>query len=178
MPRMKLIRSTPTAERKLARLVARAWLTLAWIGAALFGDTLRINRRYIRQRFVWLDLDRIARVVACLVIARAQQLRHRISVRPLRNCAAPGFTRRIRRGHYLRTVFGSALRKALKHPNLAQRFGRIVRALASIDRLARRIIHRLRRGMTRTCPVLAVRPPHTSVSSVAAAPAVPCADTS
>ena len=178
MLRMKLIRSTPAAERKLARLAAWAWLTLAWIGATLFGEAVRVDRRHIRRRFRWLELDRIAYVVSWLIIGRGHQLMHRLNVRPLRNYAAPGFTRRIRRGHYRRTVFGSALRKALKHPNLAQRFARIVEALANIDRLARRIIHRLRRGMTRTCPMLAVRPPHASLSSVAAAPDVTCADTS
>ncbi len=145
-----------------------AWLTLAWIGAALFTDQATIKRRYIRQRYYWLNLDRIARVIACLVVARAAKLMpRRRAARPKLDYARPGFRRRVRRAHMLRTLFGGELRRRLKHGDLAQRYARLVRALASIDTLARRMVRRLKSGATRLSPILPVRPPHERVHLLA-----------
>ena len=167
---MKPIRSTHTPPRKVARLIAGAKLVLAWIGMMLFTDAApQPKRRYLRTRYWWLaSLDRIARTIGHLILARAVQLsrrrpKHRTT--PLDYVGA-GFARRIRRGAMLRALLGSALRKALKHPDQATRFARLVHTLNNIDAYARRLLHRLRRGATRLYAIIAVRPPHARVLSL------------
>jgi len=164
---MNQIRSTHSKERKLARLIAAAWLVLAWIAAALFSEALPINRRHIKQRYRWLNLDRIAGVIACLVVARAGHLMHKLNARSQRDYARAGFARRMRRGHMLRTLIGARLRKALKYPNVTQRYARLLHVLTHIDLWTQRMIRRLHRGTTRIRPLIAVRPPHQPARSVA-----------
>jgi len=178
MGRMNPHRSNPAQKRKLARLIAAAWLTLAWIGAALFTDTLRIDRRHIRRRYYWLNLDRIARVIACLVVSRAGAMMPSVNRPPVRDFTGSGFKRRLRRTRMLRAFFGSKLRKALKHPDIARRYARLVRALLDIDALARRIVRRLKRGLSRLRPILPLRPPHHRVRSLGAPAALAHIDSS
>jgi len=178
MPRMKPIRSAHTPARKLARLIASAWLMLGWIGAVLFTDNVRINRRHIHRRYSWLSLGKMARVISHLVVVRAKQLMHRVTAAPARDFTAGGFKRRIRRGARLRALIGARLRNALRHPNLARRYARLLHVLANLDLYARRMIRRLHRGMTRTRPILPVRPAHADARSVGEPRALALIDTS
>lgn len=175
---MKPIRSNPERQRKLARLIAFTSLVLAWIGTMLFGDEKPISRRHVRQRYAWLNLNVMARVIAHLVLARAVAFAPRLPKRTQRNYAGAGFTRSIGRSHVLRTLIGSRLRKSLKHPDVATRFARLLDALRNIDALARQLAHRLRKGRTRVSPIIAVRPPHDALRCVAPAYACEAADSS
>ena len=177
---MNIARSTPTQQRKLARLISVMWLVLAWIGRMFFTDDAPIRRRHMRSRYRWLDLNYIARVIACLVVARAVDFAPYRPVwkRQLRNHARAGFRRIIAHSHVRRTLIGSRLRKALKHPDIAQRFARLAHVLANIDAYARRLAHRLRNGRTRACPILPIRPPHAPLRSVAPVCALEAADSS
>ena len=175
---MKHIRPAHTPARKLARLIASAWLMLGWIGAVLFTDRVPINRRHMRSRYSWLSLGKMARVISHLVVARAAQLMHRVTAAPARDFTGAGFRRRFRRGLRLRSMIGASLRRALRHPNLAQRYARLLHVLANLDLFARRMIRRLHRGMTRTRPILAVRPPHQRARSVGEPRALALVDSS
>lgn len=156
-----------------------AQLALAWVGMMLFGDEApHPNRRHIRERYGLLNLDRFARIISCLIVARAAELMPRLRRVPLRNHAHSGFRRRIRRGGMIRALTGSALRKRLKHSDLAQRFARLAHALRNLDALARQLMRRLRKGRSRYCAMLLVRPPHQRVFDTAPAHAPACADTS
>lgn len=177
---MKPIRSHRKLERNVARLIRLATLTLAWIGMMLFSDqSAPANRRYIRQRYRWLKLDRIARVVRNLVIARAGLMLRKRAQRRIRFDHTPaGFVRVVRIESLLRALAGSELRKRLRHRDIGRRFALLVEALNTIDALARRLLRRLRRGLTRLRPILMRRPPAAPVCAVAPAPAIAFADSS
>jgi hypothetical protein len=156
------------SSHRLVRLIAWARLALAWAAMMLFSeDAPRPTRRRIR-RYGLLSLDRLERLVRNLVLIRAAQLARR----PARRCtfafAPAGFRRRRRTRQLLRAVAGSRLRRALRDRDPAKRMARLVQALADIETLARRIVRRLPKGLTRVRALVAVRPPHERIRSLAA----------
>jgi len=168
-------------QHRFARLIAWLCAMLAWAAATLFANTTRPKRRHIRQRYAFLSLDYIERLVRELIIVRAADLTH-LGARPrlcfVRNRAARGFRRRTARGAMLRSIAGSRLRKALKRRDPAQHLQVLFAALASIDALARRyLLPRAQRRLTRLFPILMFAPPAAALSSLAA-PAPHAADSS
>jgi hypothetical protein len=161
---------SPFNPHRIARLIAWLRAMLAWAASVLFADTARPSRRHIRQRYRFLSLDPLARLVRDLAIVRATDLVHlrsRPRSRGVRNAAAHGFRRRTTRGAWTRTIAGSRLRNALKHRDPAQRIHRLLAAIADIDAFARRyLVPRAKRRLTRLFPVLMFAP--------AAAPLVSC----
>jgi hypothetical protein len=148
---------------RIARLVAWLRAMLAWASSVLFADAARPNRRHIRQRYGFLSLDLLARLVRDLAVIRATDLTHlraRPRFRGVRNAAAHGFRCCTKRGAWKRAIAGSRLRKALKHRDPLQRIQRLLAAIADIDAFARRhLAPRAKRRLTRLFPVLMFAPP-------------------
>jgi hypothetical protein len=167
------------SNHRLARLLAWARLALAWAAMMLFSDSAPLlDLRRCIQRFRLLSLDRLARLVRNLVIIRAAQMAGpRARRRSARASASPGFVRRMRPARILRSCGGSQLRRVLRDRDPARRMARIIEALRDIDQLARKLVRRLRRGLTRLRPLVMRRPPSSLVCSLAA-PAPFAADTS
>jgi hypothetical protein len=167
------------SAHRLARLLAWARLALAWAAMVLFSeDAPLLDLRRCIRRVRLLSLDRLARMVRNLVIVRAAQMAGpRARRRTVRAFAPPGFARRMRPSRILRSCGGSALRRVLRDRDPARRMARITEALRDIDRLARKLVRRLRRGLTRLRPLVMRRPPSSLVCSFAA-PAPFAADTS
>lgn len=167
LPRMN---STPPllTPHRFARLTAWLSAMLAWAASVLFADVAP-SRRRIRQRYGFLSLNRLERLVRALIIIRATDLAH-LRARPrgrgLRNAAAHGFRRRAVRGAWLRAIAGSRLRKALKHRDPAQRIQLLFAALMNVDSFARRyLLPRAERRLSRRFPVLMFSPPAAVLSS-------------
>jgi hypothetical protein len=162
LPRMNKPPS-PFNPHRIARLIAWLQAMLAWAASVLFAETARANRRHIRQRYRFLSLDPLARLVRDLAVLRATEfthLRSRPRLRGVRNAAECGFRRRTTRGAWRRAIAGSRLRKALKHRDPAQRIQLLLAALADIDAFARRyLIARAKRRLTRLFPILIFAPP-------------------
>ena len=153
------------------RLVAWARLALAWAAMILFAENApQQPRRRLIQRHPLLSPDAWARFVRNLVIIRAAQI-----ARGSAGCAAPprvfaprGFKRRMRPRQLVRSSAGAWLRRALRDRDRARRFMRLLEALRDLDSLAVRLARRLVRRLTRLRPIIATRPPHVRVASLAA----------
>ena len=161
---------------RIARLMAWLRAILAWAASVLFADVAH-SRRHIRQRYGFLSLDPIARLVRDLAIVRAAELTHlrtRPRFRGVRNAAAQGFRRPTARGAWKRAIAGSRLRNALKHRDPAQRIQRLLAAIADIDAFARRYLAPRAKGrLTRLFPVLLFAP--SAAPLVSRAAPEPCA---
>ena len=168
---------SPITPHRFARLTAWLSAMLAWAGSVLFADAARPSRRHIRQRYGFLSLDPLARLVRDLAIVRAADLAHlrtRPRFRGVRNAAAHGFRRCTARGAWRRAIAGSRLRNALKHRDPAQRIQRLLAAIADIDAFARRYLApRAKRRLTRLFPILMLAPPAAPFFALAAPE--PCA---
>lgn len=180
---MQQATSTQTNARKLARLIGYAQLVMAWVMAVLFSATPpNVSWRQARTRLCYFSANKLARIIRHLVIARAGEMmlrRRRPRRISPRNYAPAGFTRDIRRGAMLRAFAGSALRKSLKHRDLAARFAILAAAIRNIDALARRLVRHLKgRGCTRLYAMIALRPPHTRIEDTAHVAASVFVDTS
>ncbi len=143
LPRMNKPPS-PFNPHRIARLIAWLQAMLAWAASVLFTDVAQ-SRRRIRQRYGFLSLDPLARLVRDLAIVRAADLMHlraRPRFRGVRNAAAHGFRRCTTRGAWRRAIAGSRLRNALKHRDPLQRIQRLLAAIADIDAFARRYLAR------------------------------------
>jgi hypothetical protein len=170
LPRMNKPPS-PFNPHRIARLIAWLQAMLAWAASVLFTDVAQ-SRRRIRQRYGFLSLDPLARLVRDLAIVRAADLMHlraRPRFRGVRNAAAHGFRRCTTRGAWRRAIAGSRLRNALKHRDPLQRIQRLLAAIADIDAFARRYLApRARRRLTRLFPLLVFAPPAAPLIALAA----------
>ncbi|MBX3511099.1 MAG: hypothetical protein KF700_07850 [Hyphomonadaceae bacterium] len=157
---------------------------------ALAASERPTAQRYQRWRLlVWLWLLRMAAILCCagrgaterqhayravrnLILVRAVQL-----AAPIARRRKGGPPRRAPRVNILRAAFGSALRKRLRGGAAGQTVAALFRALQDIEALARHIVRRLLRGLTRLRPL---RPrPAAARASDGAPGAIPCgADTS
>jgi hypothetical protein len=159
----------PVSNHRLARLIVCARALIVW-AAAVFFESLFANRRRIRQRYRMLSIDKLTHLVRNLMIARVAQLARR---NPSRHCrfddARPGFRRRARTGNLLRSIAGSRLRRFLDAGDVAARFALLIRILANLDAYVRPLLlRRALRGINRLTAVVAVRPPHDALRTLAA----------
>jgi hypothetical protein len=133
-----------------ARLIAWTLAMLAWIAWALSAAT-GPKRRHIRRRYGFISLDRIARTVALLIVARAGEL-----ARKRRRGGNPFFNRgrgrRLWPRHIQRSIIGARLRRALKHKSFTTRVAILTDALRRIDAWAAPVVKRMRHGMTKLWP--------------------------
>ncbi len=164
---------------RFARLVRWATAMLAWLALVMFSETSRIDRRHIRQRYRFVSLDWIERLVRAFVVIRTIEITG-LKKRPrpaLRNAASAGFRRRIKPAS-MRATVGGRLRKALKHRDPRVRMQRLMAALADIDGFARRyLVARALKRLTKLNAVVMFAPPAGAVVSLCAVPAL-AADTS
>ncbi len=111
---------------------------LSWIAAVLAGR--HVSARRLAQRgdisIAWL-----ARLVTNLLMIRAGQLRPFGRGRP----QYWRHGRDLRRSHFVRSILGAKLRRALRHKDLVTQIARLINVLTHLDTYAVRLAHNLRR---------------------------------
>jgi hypothetical protein len=148
--RMHIQKRHLTRHRR-QRYVLWALAMLAWIASVFAGR--RITSRQAHQRGD-ISLQGLTRMVMELVVIRAGELT-RIRRRSL------AFFKRgrdLRRGHLLRSVVGSRLRRTLKRRDIAAHIANLIAVLRDLDAFARPVAQRLRRGLTRLFPITRIAP--------------------
>jgi hypothetical protein len=156
-------------SHRFARITLWAKAMLAWLALALFSET-RVSRRHVRQRYGFLSLAWMERLVGSLALIRAVELANLpcINRPPPRNTAPAGCVRRTPRAGAHRAILGARFRKALKHRDRIQHFERLCAALSDIDAFARRnLVKRMRRRLTKRRAVIMSAPPADPVASLA-----------
>jgi len=155
---------------RFARYVLWVRLMLVWVAGVLLANARPVSRRRIRQRYGFVSIDGLARLVRNLIILRGAQLGGNPRPRPnaRRSDARPGFHRRTRPRNLLRATGGARLRRALKHRDPAQRIAILLRALSNLDSFAARLVRRLRHRLTRLRPLTPIRPAAAVVTILAA----------
>lgn len=164
-------RSTLCTEHRLARLIAWTRLVLVWIAGLFFNEAFEPSLRRL-DRYGFISLRTLKRRVRNLIIIHAAQhlgVRAGANLRPRQDFAARGFSRRLRPRHFLRSIAGVRLRRALRSRDPATLISNLLTALREIDKLARSVARRL----TRLAPLLVARPPCTVLRTLAVT--APCA---
>jgi hypothetical protein len=134
---------------------------LSWIAAVLFAEK-GVTARQARQRYRRVSLDGLTRMVIHLIIVRAGDLAPR---RP-RKLRFWKHGRAVRRRHFMRSVAGSRLRRALRHKDPAARIVKLIAALRNLDAYTQLLPGRL----TRLWAITAT-PPQAEILHGAPAPA-------
>lgn len=156
-----------------ARIIAWALAMLLWLSSVVSGAHI-MSRRRLRQRGGWFCLDHLARLITNLIGIRAAELAGNRAPRK-RLFRDRGVD--LRRPHLRRSVIGSRLRRALKHPDAEARIRLLIHALHDFEALAARLANRMRRRVTRLWAILA-RPASTEALASVDARAPATADTS
>jgi hypothetical protein len=153
------------------RLVLWALTMLAWI-ASLFGGAGPL-RRHLHQRHRKMSLDGLALMIKQVILLRAAD----INRRRRRRLVFFKRGRDLRRRHFMRSIYGSRLRRALKHGDPLTRITILADALKHLDAWAQRFAKRLRCGFMRLWAIVATPSP---VALIPDAPtrALACADSS
>jgi|SRR5690606_6250097 len=161
---------------RTARLISWAVAMLSWI--VLCGERFT-SRRHVRQRYRFVSLARLTKLLCTLAMIRAVEMAPRCpSPRRLRNAAPTGFRRRIDRAGLMRAILGSRLRKALAAPTADGRIGHLIAAFRDLDGFARRyLLPRAIRRLTKLHAIVMHAPPAVTVRTLSA-PALATADTS
>ena len=145
-----------------ARVVLWARTMLMWAALVLFSILpARGNRRHIRQRYGFLSLDLIERLVHALMLVRAVEIARVCggSRRSARDASPLGFRRPIRRSGLMRASLGSRFRAAFRCRDLHERTMLLLAAIADIDGFARRyLVQRVSRRLTRRRAIIIVSP--------------------
>ncbi|HJS80421.1 MAG TPA: hypothetical protein VJ748_07320 [Vitreimonas sp.] len=141
---MKTSRRPYLTRHRRQRLVLWALAMLAWI-ASLFAGR-EPTRRQLRQRHRRLSIHGLAMMVKRLILLRAAD------IAGLKRKRRPLFFkhgRDMRRRHFMRSIFGSKLRRALHHRDPIARIAVLIDALTHLDAWAARFAKRLRCGFMR-----------------------------
>jgi hypothetical protein len=150
------------SQHRIQRLALWTLAMLHWIAATLLGKTPNARHRAQRGDF---SLHRLKRMVIALVMLRAAHV-----LGPQRSTPAWRHGRDLRRRHFIRSLLGSKLRRALNHRDLATHIAQLIAVLCNLNthaaRLAFRIRHRLRR-LWRLMPPIA---PNVAVHGAPASP--------
>lgn len=163
----------PAKSHRIARITIWARAMLAWLALFILSPEAGGVRRHIRQRYRFISLDKIERLICALVLIRSVEIARprRRAHRQVRNAAPPSFRRRVRRGGLLRATFGSRLRASLRHRDPRERIARLVAAAADIDGYARRyLVPRAVRGLARLYAVILVAPQASALAGEIVAP--------
>jgi len=145
---------------------------LAWIASLLAG--VMPLRRHWRQRCRRISLHRIARTVKQLILLRAAEMN---GVRPRRRIIYFRHGRDLRRRHFIRSLYGSRLRRALRRRDPLAWIAVLTDALRHLDDWARRFAKGLRCGFMRLWPIPLAPMPATPIPDAPVA-ALACADSS
>lgn len=165
---------------RFARIVLWAKRMLAWVALTLHSESApRVMRRHIRQRYGFISLAWIERLVGALALIRAAKIARLKPLKraPAHTAAPSGFHRRAPRAGGRRATLGGRFRKALKRRDPRERLHCLLSALSDIDAFARRyLVKRGLRRLTRRRPLIIAAPPAQPLESLTAA-AVGAADT-
>lgn len=134
--------TTPHHRRRLALWTLAI---LSWIAAVLFGGK-EIAHRHMLQRCGRISLERLMRRTIYLLIIRAAELTGR---RPRQRLSYYKHGRDLRPRHFLRSLLGAELRRALRPKGLAARIAALINVLRNLDAHAERLAARMKRGLTR-----------------------------
>lgn len=176
---MKTSQTLLNPNRK-ARLISWALAMLNWI-ALVLCDTAFAGRRRVRQRYRFISLVRLEKLLGALAVTRAAEMAGRLRrpSRSVRNAAPAGFGRRIKRPALMRATLGSCFRKALRAPTLRERIARLIAAFSDLDAFTRRyLLPRALKRLTKLCAIIMRAPPAQSIASIIAPLAPVSADTS
>ena len=153
---MKLHRPVLTQHR-LQRSILWTLAMLSWFAAVLF-DNRPIGKRHAKQRG-GLSLAWLTRMVSALIMIRAL---HIIGRTPplrqrywMRGCDT-------RPSHFIRSLLGARLRRALNHKDPATHVAQLMRVLRNLDSYAAhlaRCMRGRRRRLFRTLPSIAPATP-------------------
>jgi hypothetical protein len=160
-----------TSHRR-RRLVLWALTMLAWI-ASLLSGAVPLSRHW-RQRYRKISLHGLALMVKQLILARAAEINGQ---RPKRRLIYFKHGRDLRRRHFMRSAYGSKLRRALRHRDPLARIAILIDALKHLDAWAQPFAKRLRRGFTRLRAIVAAPEPAAPLPD-APADALGCVDSS
>lgn len=134
-----------------------------WAALALFSVMpARSNRRHMRQRYGFLSLDFIERLVRALILVRAVEFARVCGAgrKTYRDASPAGFHCPARRCGLMRASLGSRFRAAFRCRDLHERILLLLSAIAHIDGFARRyLVKRVLRRLTRRRGFLIVAPP-------------------
>ena len=141
-------------QHRLQRLVLWALAMLQWLAAVLFSDR-PVSFRHI-QRIEDTTLSGLQRLVTGLVMARALNL----LARPRRSGRIHYWRRgrNMRPRHWVRSLLGSKLRRALRHKDIATHIAQLIAVLRNLDKHAAHLAQRMRcklRRLWRTTPPIA-----------------------
>jgi hypothetical protein len=145
---------------------------LAWIASLLAGH--EPTRRQLRQRHRRMSIHGLAMMVKRLILLRAAD------IAGLKRKRRPLFFkhgRDMRRRHFMRSIFGSELRRALNHRDPIARIAILIDALTHLDAWAARFAKRLRCGFNRLWSIAPAPMPADAILGLPASPPA-CADSS
>jgi hypothetical protein len=170
LPLMQTPRRSHLTQHRRQRLVLWALARLTWIASWLAGAMPTC--RQLRQRG-GVSIDRLATMVKRLILIRAAE------IAGLRRKRLRFFKhgRDLRRRHFMRSVLGSKLRRALRHRDPIARIAILIDALTHLDAWATRFAKRLRCGFMRLWS-RAPAPMTAEALLGAPAPSPACADSS
>jgi hypothetical protein len=139
-----------TTSHRRQRLVLWALAMLTWIAAVLFAGQ-RITPRQVRQRHKSVSLERLTRLTIQLLLVRSAELARRPRIRII--YYKHGRDRR--RRHFIRSLLGAQLRRALTRKDLAARVAQLIHVLRHLDHFARALFRRRLTRLWRVVPQLA-----------------------
>jgi hypothetical protein len=139
-------------QRRLQRYILWAIALLSWIAAVISGAR-RPNSRQLRDRgdIAFTDLTRLVRT---LLLARALNILRYRQRTPTRNWR---HGRDLRRRHFMRSLFGSKLRRLLRHKHPATHIAQLIAVLRNLGAYAAQLARcfRKRRRLWRSVPPIA-----------------------
>jgi hypothetical protein len=167
------LQKRPLSKHRRARLIAWTFAMLAWLFQVLCANVV-FKPRHERQRATRMSLDRLTRQVELLIISRARDML------PPRRATGRTFRGRSLTPHsVIRAVIGVRMKRKFKSKDLVERIIALMHALTHIDRYAKLIAKRLRRGLTRRWLALfAIAWPISTPKLSVAAPSSAFADSS
>jgi hypothetical protein len=132
-------------QHRIQRLALWGLATLSWMAAVLFGD--RLIAFHQLRRFDDTTLLGVKRMVVALLIERALNMLHRRRNRRRARLWRHGLDLRPR--HWIRSLLGSKLRRALNHRDPATHMAQLIAVLRNLDAYAARLARRMRLGLRR-----------------------------
>ena len=169
---MKTSRRPYLTQHRRRRLVLWALAMLAWIASLLAGH--KPTWRQLRQRHRRMSIHGLAMLVKQLILLRAAD------IAGLKRKRRPLFFkhgRDLRRRHFMRSILGSRLRRALNHRDPIARIAVLIDALTHLDAWAARFAKRLRCGFGRLWSIAPAPVPADAILGPPASPPA-CADSS
>jgi hypothetical protein len=171
MPLMKAPRRLKLTQHHRRRIILWALAMLTWVASVFAGA--KPKRRHLSQRGD-VSIPCLARLVKQFIFVRAGEMMR------LPHRDPPNFMKRgrdLQPRHAARSIYGSALRRALTHRDPLTRIAILIDALTHLDVWATRLTKRFRNGLRR---LWAIAPERTSADALLGVPSPTpaCADSS